>query len=268
MNALGGYALAVGRELAGYCYYVIEESKGLIGDLYVRPRFRSVQSENLLLEASLERLTSLARVKRVEAQLMLLASPFARAIPRPDALRIHERNFMAVDLTGRPQLDPGPASDKIRIVEWSRGVEDDAARLIAAAYAGHVDGDINDQYRSAAGARRFLLNIVQYPGCGRFLPASSLLALEERTGDLCGLCLSSLVAPDVGHITQICTAPETRGRGVGYELLRHCLGRLRRHGCRKASLTVTASNDTAVHLYFRAGFHVERNFAAYVWEGI
>ena len=43
--------------------------------------------------------------------------------------------------------------------------------LIAAAYKGHVDATINDQYGSVTGARRFIHNIVQYPGCGRFFPA-------------------------------------------------------------------------------------------------
>jgi len=267
MKALSGYVLAIDGRVVGYCYYVIEEAKGLVGDLFVMRAHRSVQNENLLLEASLEALASMPQVHRVEAQLMLLSAPFARHMPRVETLRVHERNFMAVDLTAPLRLIPGPAADGLRIVEWSRGVEDDAARLIAAAYEGHVDGEINDQYRSRKGARRFLLNIVQYPGCGRFLPKGSLLGLEERSGNLCGLCLSSLVAPDVGHITQLCNSPGARGKGVGYELLRHSLGRLRREGCRKASLTVTAANENAVELYHRTGFQIERRFAAYVWEG-
>jgi len=267
IKALRGYALAIEGQLVGYCYYVIEESKGLIGDLYVLRRFRSEQNENRLLEAALETLTSTPRVDRVEAQLMLLSSPFHRRIPGAEMLRVHRRNFMATDLARRLELGPGPASNRVRIVEWTHGIEDDAAKLIAAAYEGHVDSDINDQYRSLAGTRRFLVNIVRYPGCGSFFPSGSLLALEEGSGALCGLCLSSLVAPDVGHITQICTSQEARAKGVGYELLRHCLGRLSGHGCRKASLTVTTANDAAVRLYLRAGFGVEREFAAYVWEG-
>jgi len=31
----------------------------------------------------------------------------------------------------------------------------------------HVDGEINDQYRSRAGALRFLKNIILLPGCGQ-----------------------------------------------------------------------------------------------------
>jgi ribosomal protein S18 acetylase RimI-like enzyme len=54
---------------------------------------------------------------------------------------------------------------------------------------------------------------------------------------------------------------------VGYELLRQSLVALRAAGCRKTSLTVTASNDEAIKLYEDVGFETIRNFAAYVWEG-
>jgi ribosomal protein S18 acetylase RimI-like enzyme len=95
--------------------------------------------------------------------------------------------------------------------------------LIAAAYQGHVDSLINDQYRSVAGARRFLFNIVQYPGCGTFFKPASVAAFDRLTGRICGICLASLVMPYCGHITQICVAPWVRGAGVGYELLRQSL---------------------------------------------
>ncbi len=38
----------------GYMYYVLEEDKGLIGDLYVRRALRTVERENLLIDAALE----------------------------------------------------------------------------------------------------------------------------------------------------------------------------------------------------------------------
>jgi ribosomal protein S18 acetylase RimI-like enzyme len=79
--------------------------------------------------------------------------------------------------------------------------------------------------------------------------------------------LASLVAPDCGHITQICVAPEVQGTGVGYELLRQSLTTLRDVRCRAASLTVTAANTQAVALYERVGFETIRRFSAFVWEG-
>ena len=107
-----------------------------------------------------------------------------------------------------------------------------AAHLIAAAYADHVDSRINDQYRSAAGARRFLHNIVHYPGCGRSCSLGSYVAFEAASGRMCGISLASMVAAECGHITQICVSPTVHGTGIGHELLRQSLISLRNMGCR------------------------------------
>src|SRR3954452_1342632 len=54
MSSLNGSALVEDGRIAGYMYYVLEEDKGLIGDLYVRQDLRSAEGENLLIEAALE----------------------------------------------------------------------------------------------------------------------------------------------------------------------------------------------------------------------
>jgi ribosomal protein S18 acetylase RimI-like enzyme len=110
------------------------------------------------------------------------------------------------------------------------------------------------------------MNIVQYPGCGSFFAPASWAA-EYPKGELAGISLASLVAPEVGHITQICVSPADRKTGVGYELMRRSLRSLAEHGCEKASLTVTSANQEAIQLYQRIGFRSIRRFAAYVWEG-
>ena len=138
--------------------------------------------------------------------------------------------------------------------------------LIASAYQGHVDSHINDQYRSYPGAKRFLMNIVQYPGCGKFFGEGSFVA-EDANGRMCGIVLSSHVASDVGHVTQICVSNEWKGRGVGYELMRSAMLALSDGRCERVSLTVTASNTGAIQLYQRMGFRSTRRFAAYVWDG-
>jgi ribosomal protein S18 acetylase RimI-like enzyme len=149
---------------------------------------------------------------------------------------------------------------------WSERKQDEAATLIATSYQGHIDSEINDQYRSPAGARRFLMNIVQFPGCGSFFQPASFVAIEPGSGRLTGICLASLVQADVGHVTQVCVSKAARGTGAGYELIRRSLESLARHGCRKVTLTVTASNTEAIALYERMGFRKTRNFAAYVWD--
>jgi ribosomal protein S18 acetylase RimI-like enzyme len=174
---------------------------------------------------------------------------------------------MLLDLDAAPRLAEGPARRRVHVERWSDHHQESAAQLIAAAYTGHIDSYINDQYRSVAGARRFLYNIVQYPGCGSFFRPASYVALDLERGRLWGLSLASVVGPESGHITQICVAPDVHGTGVGYELLRRSLVTLREHGSRRISLTVTAANREAVELYERMGFRTRRTFSAYVWEG-
>ncbi len=267
MRALSGFALLAGSRPAGYTYYVCEDRKGLVGNLYVGAAHGSRAYEHHLLAATVEAMMASRAVARIESQLMLLGHIPASAVPFAPSARCYERNFMVLDFAGWAPLPPGKASLRAPVATWDDRYHEDAARLIPAAYAAHIDADINDQYRSIAGARRFLTNLAQYPGCGTFFQPASLVAFHPGGGWVCGVSLASLVAEGVGHITQICVAPEVRGTGVGYELLRRSLGAFRSHGCRKVSLTVTASNRRAVELYERVGFRRERVFPALVWEG-
>ena len=76
----------------------------------------------------------------------------------------------------------GPGSGLI-LERWDHRYFDPCARLIQLAYANHVDGEINDQYRSESGALRFLKNIIILPGCGKYLSRRlrSCSALPTRT---------------------------------------------------------------------------------------
>jgi len=264
MRALTGFTLPRDKEIAGYGYYVCEEGKGLIGGLYVGRRYRTVENENTLLNAILDAMWRTPGTRRVEAQLMMLSSPLTRSMPNPRWFRSFPRKFFEVSVDAIHALPP--REPKVTIAPWSETRQEDAARLIAAAYSGHIDSNINDQYRSVSGARRFLTNIVQYPGCGTFFAPAAFVAIPATGRGLYGVCLTSLVAQDVGHITQVCVSPAFRGTGLGYELLRRSLVALADHGCRSVSLTVTTANTAASQLYERMGFVNRRDFAAYVWE--
>jgi ribosomal protein S18 acetylase RimI-like enzyme len=266
LRALNGCALVENDEVAGYLYYVLEENKGLIGDLYLRREYHTAEREDQLLEWALRAIIGNPLATRIESQLMMLHFSPGRPIPYSHCLSQYERNFMRIDLRGA-SLPEGRVRRPMYLERWSDHYQDAAAPLISAAYAGHVDSRINDQYRSTAGARRFLYNIVQYPGCGTFYRPASYAAFEAATGRLCGISLASIVASGCGHITQICVSPAVRGTGTGYALLRQSLTTLQEMGCRSASLTVTTANENAVSLYERVGFRTVRRFSAYVWEG-
>lgn len=268
MQALSGYCLRVGHRTVGYAYYVCEERKGLIGDLYVSDEFASSDNESRLLAAVLHALAESGTVRRVESQLMMLRSPMTTGLPMPSHARVYPRLFLTADLHRPVPLATHESARSILFEPWSERRQDEAAQLIADAYHRHVDSQINDQYRSVSGARRFLQNIVQYPGCGTFLPQASLLAVQPYSGKLCGLVLGSSVARDVGHITQICVSPAVKGTGIGFELLRRAMRHMAQQGYSRASLTVTAANVEAIRLYERVGFQQIRRFGAFVWEGL
>lgn len=264
IRALNGYALICDSQVAGYCYFVFEEHKGLVGDLYVRRQYRTPERELQLLDAVLKELRHSPQVRRIESQLMTFLGP----IPEEDPyLRTFPRDFLSLRLPLEFPLKPRAIPPRISILPWQEHYQEGAAQLISTAYRGHVDSEINDQYRSMVGARKFLFNIIQFPGCGNFLPPASLVAFDSERGGIAGICLASLVGDESGHITQICVAKEWQGRGLGYEMLRRALELLRERAVTKVSLTVTSQNAQALALYERMGFRKTRHFSAYVWEG-
>jgi ribosomal protein S18 acetylase RimI-like enzyme len=265
MQSLNGFALVHGSRVIGYSYFVREEGKGLIGDHYILEQFRTPARENDLIDSVLGDLWRMPGLRRVEAQLLMLGGNRERPMPFAAWLRVHPRLFLEFPLDRAGTLVPLELP-RIRFAAWRESHFDDSARLLAGAYRGNVDSEINDQYRSPGGARRFLSNIVEFPGCGTFFPSASLAAFDPATGALCGVSLASLVARSTGHITQLCVAPSHRRAGLGGELLRRSLLAFAAHECRTASLTVTEANENAVRLYERLGFVRRRSFAAHVWD--
>ncbi len=266
IHSLLGYALRIGRDVVGYAYFVIEGRKGLIGDFYVRESHADLEYEAALLNGLIGGLTRVSGLKRIESQLMLLRG-VNETLPLLQQLERHDRYFMEIPGGAARQLLPATVTGRVSFVPWSERYHEEVAHVLAASYRGHVDSEINDQYRSIPGARHFLTNIVKYPGCGDFSPGSSVLAIDDRTGRVCGACLTSMVAANTGHVTQLCVLPGLRGSHLGYELLRLGLLRLEEIGSTSVGLTVTASNLQAIRLYESVGFRSVSTFPALVWEG-
>jgi ribosomal protein S18 acetylase RimI-like enzyme len=267
---LPGYAAIERGSIFGYSFFVYEQSKGVIGDLFVRDGARSPdrhQVEERLLTHVIETLQQSPGIHRVEVQLLAhttgeVSRPFLQ-----QGFSRHPRVFMNFEIGRHPPASLPPLPPQFEIRPWSEQEYQAAAALITAAYRGHVDSDINDQYRTLTGSLRFLNNIVRFPGCGTFDPGASFIVLERRTRLLIGLILCSLVRPDVGHITQVCVLPEHRSAGLGEAMLAATTKNLRGRGFHFISLTVTEANDRAIALYKRIGFECARVFDAFVWEG-
>ncbi|HKB99987.1 MAG TPA: N-acetyltransferase [Terriglobales bacterium] len=266
---LPGYAAIERGSIFGYSFFVYEQNKGVIGDLFVCDGGRGPdrhEVEGRLLTHVIETLQQSPGIHRVEAQLLAhhtgeVSRPFLQ-----QGFSRHPRVFMNFDIGAHPQTSPTlPSQFEIR--PWSEQEYQSAAALITAAYRGHVDSEINDQYRTLTGSLRFLNNIVRFPGCGAFDSRSSFVILERRTRTLIGLILCSRVRPDVGHITQVCVLPEYRSAGLGEAMLSASTASLRDREFHFISLTVTEANDRAIALYKRIGFESTRVFDAFVWEG-
>jgi len=266
VHSLIGYALRVGQSVVGYTYCVCEGRKGLIGDLFLKEEFGGAENESLLLGSAVQGLMHTGGVKRIESQLMLFRHrtgplPFSRFVSR------HDRLFMSVEASAIAGLKQLSTDSGTTFHPWIERYQEETAHLVAAAYRGHVDSEINDQYRTIPGARHFLTNIIRYPGCGVFSAEASLIARDTHTGKISGACLASRVSRHSGHITQLCVLPAIRGAHLGYELLRRSLVKLQAMGCTSVSLTVTASNQNAIHLYESVGFRRSAVFPALIWDG-
>ena len=262
---LYGYALESFGSLVGYSYFIHENNKAVLGELFVSTSHRGRLAERYLLTQTLRAAAVLPGVQRIEGQLLALSyKPVGERIYGRE-LRVHDRNFMvAPPLPARHRSAGADAAFEYR--PWTDHDLDASAELIRLSYDGHVDSLINDQYRTPTGARRFLYNSTQHPGCGVFFRKGARAAFDRLSGGMAGLCLSSLVQPHTAHITQLCIDPRFRRAGLGRELLCRALDDFCRHGCERASLTVTASNQNAIRLYEQIGFRTTHTFPAIVWE--
>ena len=223
--------------------------------------------ESRLLLHVIETLQQSPGIHRVEAQLLVheagvVARPFVE-----QGFQRHQRLFMVLPLKRCAQAATGTLVAEIEIRRWAEHDYQPAAALITSAYRGHVDSEINDQYRTLSGSLRFLNNIVRFPGCGTFDPEGSFVAVHKRARSLVGLILCSRVRHDVGHVTQVCVLPEYRSRDLGELLIAATAGNLKQRNFSLLSLTVTEANARAVTLYQRLGFDTKRVFDAFVWEG-
>lgn len=259
-RSLAGIALVEGGVLLGYGYYIIEDQKAVIGDVYLREAYSSAANERLLMASMLESIRTQAGIFRVEAQPMMLR--FRYSHPRAERL---ERLYLSLSLEDwNPQAgDPLPTG--FFLERWSKRRQNDGAQVIYQAYRNHVDARINDQYGGPGKARRFLENVIEFPGCGVFSPEASHLLIHLTEQRYCGMVCGSTIHERVGHITQLCVSPWVRQQGLGQALMREALRRFAEQGCESVTLTVTASNAPALRLYQRMGFVEKARVAAYVW---
>jgi ribosomal protein S18 acetylase RimI-like enzyme len=206
------------------------------------------------------------QVDRIESQLLLHPSGAHASLFRDAGFQVFRRLFMVRPLAGLlPPLRmalPG----ELELRAWRDEDLTAAGRLIVEAYRDHPDSVINDQYRSAHGALRFLHNIVRYAGCGSFSAPASYVVVERYSRDIVALILGSRVSLQSGHVTQVCVHPRYRRCGLARQLLSLAAFSFLRQGASEVSLTVTDANAMAVDLYLAEGYTRAHTFDAAVWQ--
>ena len=262
-HALCGCVAFENGSAAGYSFYVLEDQKGLIGGLYVSTRYPQAAIGRRLLEEMLFSMRAIPQLSRIEAQLMPFGGPVESPL-REQGFHLYTRQFMLFDLHKLPE-SRSIAAAGMRLERWNDRFFEPCAKLIYLCYANHVDGEINDQYRSRAGALKFLKNIILLPGCGQFVTNASFVLRQPGSDELIAAVLTSEVSPGVGHTTQICVLPGYQGHGLGRMLMQTSSEALRAMRFRELTLTVTSANRSAVQLYEKLGFTTIRTFTAGVW---
>jgi ribosomal protein S18 acetylase RimI-like enzyme len=262
-HALAGCVAFENGSAVGYSFYVLEEQKGLIGGLYVSAKSPQATIGRRLLEEMLYSMRGIPHLTRIEAQLMPFSGPVD--VPLNDqGFRLYTRQFMLLDL--QKSSEPHTStSNGMRISRWNDRYFEPCAKLIYLSYANHVDGEINDQYRSRSGALRFLKNIILLPGCGQFIPGASFVLHQPGSDELVAAVLTSEVSNGVGHTTQLCVLPGFQGHGLGRMLMNTSIDALRSMKFKELTLTVTSQNHTAVQLYEKLQFRTIKSFTAGVW---
>lgn len=268
---LPGYVAIENGRICGYVFCVYESEKALVGDVFAMPSGGNSAStsdvERRLLEHMIELLQHSPGIDRIESQLLLRPHGTHEETLRQNGFQIYERLFMELELSSANLVHaPMDGLKELELRTWKDSDFSAAGHLIAQAYEGHLDGIINDQYRSVAGSLRFLHNIVRFPGCGLFDPLASRVLAYRGRDEIAALLLCSRVLEDVGHVTQLCVSRQYRRRGLGAWLLTECSRTLRSRGFQALTLTVTQQNANAVALYHRTGFITRQTFDAMVWE--
>jgi ribosomal protein S18 acetylase RimI-like enzyme len=275
---LSGYALVLDGTVRGYCFFVCDGEKGLMGDLFVVPTAARVGEVARLLEHANETLLATPGLRRVEAQLPHYTFDELEGNFTSWNYRGYRRRFMALFLPDwQPQAAFGPGRsepprrtagrlDDFWILPFDKKYARSAAELVFSAYHNHVDSMINDQYGSLVGATRLLDNILYYQGCGEFLGSASRIAVHRITRKLAGVLTVTSVRADTAHIPQIAVTRTQHGIGLGTALLESSFHELVKAGFQRVSLTVTEANAGALHVYTRLGFKTFRTFGAFVFN--
>ncbi len=260
---LPGYVAVADSKALGYTYFLINQSKGVIGALYAMNAAHSQEAVDELLALSISCLKDTQNTKRVEAQIMPfhnlnLASAFTR-----NGFSHCRRYYLDLDLDNHRKKAELPSA--LRIVPWDATYLARTAEMTLLSYENQTDAEICEDYRTRTGCESYLRSLVENPGCGIFMPEASFIGLDGQ-GTPCGFVFCCRISNGAAIIPQIAVHPLYQGKRLGNTLMNRAFAQLKALGFRTVSLTVTKENLRAFEWYQRLGFKMRKEFGAYVWQ--
>jgi ribosomal protein S18 acetylase RimI-like enzyme len=262
-NLLPGYVAVHKNEAIGYTYFLMNQSKGIIGAIYVRKTDHCQAIADKLMLLTLSAMKESPRIRRIEAQIMPFNGLDLTEIFTGNGFRYFPRRYLSLKLDHSP-LKRSHASP-LKIVPLDSSSLSKTAEILLKSYLNQTDAVICADYRTVSGCESYLRSILENPGCGVYMPEVSFMGLEDGNRP-CGFIIGCRLSEGVGMIPQIAVHPSCQRKSLGSALMEMSLEAFGKMGFKRVSLTVTPENRRAYDWYVRLGFRERKKFGAFVWE--
>jgi len=260
-GSLPGKAVRANGRIVGYAAYGVAGHLGVIPALVVSREWQSARVGETLVRATIDAIRRMG-VSRIESLFIAIDATWLVPAFERAGFYTYWREFLRLDLSQMRRDAPAPAS--VPLDPWGRTHLGEAAAMLQQAYAGGVDVEVHEQYRTLDGCHGVLDEILNQGSCGMLVPEASAIARDHGRG--MGFVLITEISPRQGHLTHIAVVPEYQRRGIGRGLLDYSLQRLSERRFKTLSLIVSRSNNRALGLYQSIGFQSVLAFPVCVWE--
>lgn len=250
-KSLCGFVASDDLGTCAYATYATVGTHGILGSSFTAKRSRQLGIEALLTTHVLDHLLR-ERLSVIDGQTLFSTDP---GLTEPFAARgfvSAQRLYMMLDrqawLSTRRTVPQGFRSRPTHRtdVPWLAG-------LIHESHAEGRDLDASSSFDTVESCERILRQIIVDEVCGRFDSLGSRRV--ETGGRALATSLLTWPLPGVAHVSEIATAPSHRRRGLARSCLTESLSYAFDQGqAVAATLSVTASNMSALALYESLGF--------------
>jgi ribosomal protein S18 acetylase RimI-like enzyme len=272
-NDLEGVVALNNDQIIGFAFYVVEQTRCSIGDIYVSRSWRKTGADRQIAAAIIRRLELLPGLNRIESQCVGIGNDAANSFFENYGFKRFDRLFMVAQLKSiepssivRGTKHPGNQPDDVVLRPWEERDSSPAANVIYQSHRLEHDSLINSQYRSQEGCAELVTVLTDSIWCGSFLPTVTHVAEDTVTGKPVGVLIASRMAARAGHFGQVSVLPSYQNQGIGRRLIAAGIEELRELDFNTVSLAVTSLNEPAVHLYQACGFRTIHTFPVFYFE--